>query len=586
MDNAGALADGRVIHVHRDVDLDTAEQVDEFSQHFQADGDITIDVDLVLVGDQLTQGGHIVVVIAALGLGHAVDAVVAGDAGVGGDHRVTGDLQHLQFARFVVEMDVQDHIGHAVVDVGVVGGTGGQVARGGTIHAGDKDIQLFILEFLGGVDQLVQLDAAALGGDSAHDERIRAAEDQHDHQQGDEQDLPPGAFLFLLFAAVALAAFFAVRLGVGGVTVTRGLAAAAVGAMGAGGGFVLMVGLVGAGRFFHLDASGGGGCLVIIKGGAAALHLVHIQLLHLRTRAAGLGGTITVDGALLGRLRGPAGAAGLDLPRGELHGVAVLAFGCSAVGHGLALGVGQLTGCLLHGGLLDRLRGFLHRFLYGGLLADLPGLLLGAHGLLDDTAAGVLVGLLLGAAAGSLVLGLVKSTGRAAGIELTRFAHYVSSLFLELVGTATKQHTADTAAALWLPLRFLQMLFCILVCGHAFRVQRAALFFYKINAALQSVAQCPIQVLHLQFAQVFHAGPVTLSAGHIGQVDDLVQFGHVRLAGSVAADGGQDLRIGNAPLGLGQDGRGDAMPHGRWARRGIFCYYSIIGKNLQQLRFG
>ena len=49
-------------------------------------------------------------------------------------------------------MDVEDHIGHAVVDVGVVGGTGGQVAGGGTIHASDKDIQLFILEFLGSVD--------------------------------------------------------------------------------------------------------------------------------------------------------------------------------------------------------------------------------------------------------------------------------------------------------------------------------------------------------------------------------------------------------------------------------------------------
>ena len=104
-------------------------------------------------------------------------------------------------------------------------------------------------------------------------------------------------FFFFFLPPLPLPLFFAVRLGVGGVTVTRGACGRRRWRDGCGGGFVLMVGLVGAGRFFHLDASGGGGCLVIIKGGAAALHLVHIQLLHLRTRAARLGGTITVDGA-------------------------------------------------------------------------------------------------------------------------------------------------------------------------------------------------------------------------------------------------------------------------------------------------
>ena len=83
-------------------------------------------MNLVLVGHQLTEGGHIVVVIAALRLGHAVDAVVARDTCVGRDHCVAGDLQHLHLARFIVEMDIKDHIGHAVIDIGVIGRACGQ----------------------------------------------------------------------------------------------------------------------------------------------------------------------------------------------------------------------------------------------------------------------------------------------------------------------------------------------------------------------------------------------------------------------------------------------------------------------------
>ena len=175
-----------------------AEQVYQLGQHFQADRHKSVDGQLVLVCDQLTQGGHVVVAVATLGLGHAVDAEVSGDARVRRDHRITRDLQHLHLARLIVEMDVQNHIGHAVVDVGVIGRTCGQIAGGRTVNAGDKDVELLALEFLGRVDELVQLDVAARRGDGPHDERERTAEDQRDDQQRDEQDLPP-ADLFLLF---------------------------------------------------------------------------------------------------------------------------------------------------------------------------------------------------------------------------------------------------------------------------------------------------------------------------------------------------------------------------------------------------
>ena len=54
----------------------------------------------------------------------------------------------------------------------------------------------------------------------------------------------------------------------------------------------------------------------------------------------------------------------------------------------------------------------------------------------------------------------------------------------------------------------------------------------------------------------------------------------------MAADGREDLGIVHAPTGLRQNGGGDPVPDGGRARRGIFCYYSIVGKNLQQFRPG
>ena len=278
-------------------------------------------------------------------------------------------------------------------------------------------------------------------------------------------------------------------------------------------------------------------------------------------------------GSLLARLfrlrRAVHGAAGaLHL---KLQGIAISALGSGAVGHGLPLGVGQLTGLFrcgrsLLGTLLYRRLGCGGRLLgHNGALADMPSLGR-AHGLLHGAAAGILFGQLLGAAAGSLILLLIQPARCTAGIQLTRFAHYISSLLCGVF--------------------LFKVCFCILISGDAFRVQRAALFFHKINAALECVAKSPVQILHFQRAQVVYAGPVALGAGHIGQIDDLIELGHSRLAGSMAADGRQNFRVGDAPLRFGQDGGGDAVPDRRRTRGGIFCYYSIIGKNLQQLLLG
>ena len=145
-----------------------------------------------------------------------------------------------------------------------------------------------------------------------------------------------------------------------------------------------------------------------------------------------LGGGL--PGALLRLRRAVHGAAGaLHL---KLQGIAVSALGSGAVGHGLPLGVGQLTGSFrcgrsLLGSLLYRRLGCGGRLPgHNGTLADMPSLGR-AHGLLHGAAAGILLGQLLGAAAGSLILLLIQPARCTAGIQLTRFAHGFSSLFLE-----------------------------------------------------------------------------------------------------------------------------------------------------------
>ena len=135
-------------------------------------------------------------------------------------------------------MDIEDHIGVAVINTCIVEVVA--LLLGRTVDANHQEVQLLALELLGGVDELIQLDAAALRGDGPHDEGERTAEDQRDDQQRDEQDLPP-ADLFLLFpvSALAAAALFAglsaLCLARGVVVIARGLAAAAIAACGGAG---------------------------------------------------------------------------------------------------------------------------------------------------------------------------------------------------------------------------------------------------------------------------------------------------------------------------------------------------------------
>ena len=156
------------------------------------------------------------------------------------------------------------------------------------------------------------------------------------------------------------------------------------------------------------------------------------------------GGGLPVCGLLIQAVSGLPGlllgiGRAVDRAAGALHlklqGIAVFALSRSAVGHGLTLGIGQLTrGLRLGGRLLHRLLyGFLHRLrcrLGRRALTDVAALGR-AHRLLHRAAAGVLFGQLLGAAAGSLILLLIQPAGGTAGIQLTRFAHGFSSLFLE-----------------------------------------------------------------------------------------------------------------------------------------------------------
>ena len=153
-----------IIHLLRDVQFNAAEGVDQLHKHFQADGHIAIDRQLVHIRNLLTQGGHVhAVAVCGLGFGNIVDAVVARHAAVGRDHRVAGDLQHLHLARLVVEMDVEDHIGVAVIDACIIEVVA--LLLGRAVDADHQEVQLLALEFLRRVDELIQLDAAACRGD-------------------------------------------------------------------------------------------------------------------------------------------------------------------------------------------------------------------------------------------------------------------------------------------------------------------------------------------------------------------------------------------------------------------------------------
>ena len=100
----------------------------------------------------------------------------------------------------------------------------------------------------------------------------------------------------------------------------------------------------------------------------------------------------------------------------------------------------------------------------------------------------------------------------------------------------------------------------VLVGSSGFRVQRLALREDEIVGLPEGRQHGSVEVLQLQLPQLSHAGPVPLLAGHVGQIDHLIQLGHPRLARRVAGDGGEDGFVLHAPLGAGEDGRTDAVP--------------------------
>ena len=235
-------------------------------------------------------------------------------------------------------MDIENHIGVAVIDACIVEVIALLLCR--AVDANHQEVHLLALKLLGGVDELIELDAAALRGDGPHDESERTAENQRDDQQRDEQDLPPADSLLFL-AALAVAAFFAALFaagltlarGFGCVMAARGLMAAAAAACGGLGlaGRLRGLGARGAaglrGSLLHLDAACG--CIVVVHR-LAALYPVQVHLAHLR---AGRGGGPPVCGLLIQAVSGLPGlllgiGRAVDRAAGALHlnckGIAVL----------------------------------------------------------------------------------------------------------------------------------------------------------------------------------------------------------------------------------------------------------------------
>ena len=95
--------------------------------------------------------------------------------------------------------------------------------------------------------------------------------------------------------------------------------------------------------------------------------------------------------------------------------------------------------------------------------------------------------------------------------------------------------------------------------GHG--VQGLPLREHKVVRLPEGCQHGQIQILQFQLAQLVHPGPVPLGAGHIRQIDDLIQPAHAGLARGVAGNGRKHSLILHAPLSAGQDGGADAVPH-------------------------
>ena len=195
-----------VIHILRHIHLNAAEGINDLGQRFQPDGQIAVHMQAKNVIDLIGQRADVVAAVGTLRFGNGVDLVVAGEAGIRGNKDVARDLQHLDLAGLIVEVQVQNHVGHAVIylRIGFLSGLGGAV------NAHHQQVELFARILFGGVDQLVQADGPRRRCNGVHDKGDRAEKDHSNGQQGAQQHLPPAAFfLFLAVRAIGACAAFA-----------------------------------------------------------------------------------------------------------------------------------------------------------------------------------------------------------------------------------------------------------------------------------------------------------------------------------------------------------------------------------------
>ena len=169
-----------VIHLLRHIHFDAAEGINDLGQRFQPDGQVAVHMQAKNVIDLIGQRADVVAAVGALRFGNGVDLIIAGEAGIRGNKDVARDLQHLDLAGLIVEVQVQNHVGHAVIYLRI----GFLPGLGGAVNAHHQQVELFARILFGGVDQLVQADGPCRRCNGVHDKDDRAKKDHSDGQQG------------------------------------------------------------------------------------------------------------------------------------------------------------------------------------------------------------------------------------------------------------------------------------------------------------------------------------------------------------------------------------------------------------------
>ena len=155
-----------VIHILRHIHLNAAEGINDLGQRFQPDGQVAVHMQAKNVIDLIGQCADVVAAV--------------GEAGIRGNKDVARDLQHLDLAGLIVEVQVQNHVGHAVIYLRI----GFLPGLGGAVNAHHQQVELFARILFGGVDQLVQADGPRRRCNGVHDKDDRAKKDHSDGQQG------------------------------------------------------------------------------------------------------------------------------------------------------------------------------------------------------------------------------------------------------------------------------------------------------------------------------------------------------------------------------------------------------------------